>query len=223
MASRYPWGSIAGLIFALAFPFSLMLVPSMAHQDLADVRQDLWMAAAEWAATLILVMISVYWERLPFAASVGLRKPQWFDAIAALLALVATFATASIVLAAFRLNGAALSPEKAAEVQALPLLLRLTMVLTAGFCEEVIYRGYALERMASLTRTIWIGVPVTILLFTLAHTVRYGFSPGLIGVAVTGTFLALLYVWRRNLWPCIAMHWIIDGVGLLLGPIGGHH
>jgi membrane protease YdiL (CAAX protease family) len=55
-----------------------------------------------------------------------------------------------------------------------------------------------------------------IALFTLGHFGRYGFSPGLLAVAVIGAALSFLYVWRRNIWPCIVLHWFIDGTQLLI-------
>ena len=222
LALRFPAASVAGLVLTLGFPFLFLLVPSMAHQTLSNQRQDLWVVVSEWAATIALAAIVVFWERLPFAASIGLRKPRWFDALATVLAIFATMLTAGIVAAVFHLSSAQLSSVNPAAIQALPFALRLAMTLTAGFCEEVLLRGYALERLASLTGSIWIGVPIVITVFTLGHVVRYGVSLQLIGVAIIGTFLTLLYAWRRNLWPCIAMHWIIDGVGLLLAPSFAH-
>jgi uncharacterized protein len=223
IALRSPIPSIVGLVFALGWPFVLFLIiPSRAQPDITNARQDLQTVVAEWAAVLILALIIVFWERLPFAASIGLRKPSWFDALATVLALVATVVTFAIVELAMHLPKGVISNIDPAKLQAMPFLLRLLLVLTAGFCEEVLFRGYAVERLALLTGRVWIGAFVAIVLFTLAHVARYGFSPSLIGVAVTGVFLTLLYAWRRNLWPCIAMHWTIDGIALLLAPAFVH-
>jgi len=195
------------------------LVPGQTHQSVTNANQDLQIILVEWVATILLASIVVFWERLPFAASVGLRKPRWLDILAVLLALIATSVTIWTIAYAFGLKASALPNVDPAKLKALPFALRFTLVLTAGFCEEVLFRGYAIERLAALTGKLWVGALAAIALFTLGHVARYGFSVGLLGVGIIAVFVTLLYVWRRSLWPCIAMHWIIDGLPLLLGPI----
>ena len=92
------------------------------------------------------------------------------------------------------------------------------LVITAGICDEILFRGYALERLQLFTRNIWIAGLLGMILFTLGHVPRYGFRPDLIGVFAIRAILSIVYIWRRNIAGCIALHWLIDGFGLLIVP-----
>jgi len=213
--SRLP--TIVGLVVALAWPLLFVLVPGQMHQDVTNARQDEQILALEWCMTAVVAIIVIYWERLPFFASVGLRRPSWRDVLAVAIALAAIIAVIAAV--AFVLHGGAtFSVADPAKVKNLPLGLRIGLVFTAGICEEILFRGYAIERFTALTGKLWLGGFAAIVLFTLGHVARYGLSVGLLGVAIIAIFLTLIYVRRRNLWPCIATHWIIDGLPLLVAP-----
>ncbi len=100
----------------------------------------------------------------------------------------------------------------------MPLGLRIALVFTAGICEEMLFRGYAIERLKVLTGNIWVAGLVGTVFFTLGHLPRYGFSGGLFGVALIGAILSSIYIWRRSLTACIALHWFVDGVSMLIVP-----
>lgn len=221
-ALRAPAPTIVGLLLALGWPLLFFAIPGQAHQDIGNASQDIGVLVMEWLATLAVAAIIIYWERLPLASSVGLRKPRWMDAAAAILAVVATFIALAAVFGVLHARGGVVAGGQNAGVFALPFGLRLGLVLTAGICEEFLFRGYAIERLTSLTGNVWAGALAAVVFFTLGHIPRYGFSGGLLGVAVIAVFLSLLYVWRRALWPCVAMHWIIDGVPLLVLPLFVH-
>jgi membrane protease YdiL (CAAX protease family) len=97
----------------------------------------------------------------------------------------------------------------------LPLLLKIAIPLTAGVCEEFLFRGYALERLMELSGSRSFAAIATIGIFTLAHIPRYGLGWGLVLVAIIATALTALYLWRRNLPVTIAMHVIVDGIAIL--------
>jgi membrane protease YdiL (CAAX protease family) len=97
------------------------------------------------------------------------------------------------------------------------------LFLTAGFCEELMFRAYAIERLAMFSGKLWVGGLVTAVLFTLGHVPRYGWSVSLAGVFIIGTFLTVLYVRQRNLWLCAAVHAASDAMGLVIGPAFALH
>jgi membrane protease YdiL (CAAX protease family) len=144
--------------------------------------------------------------------------PSWGDAGAMIVALIA------IILAAGALSAVtgATNGATAAEIAAVPLGLRIAIFLTAGFCEELLFRAYAIERLTLFTGNVWLSGALTLALFTLGHVPRYGFHPSLAGVAIIGAGLTGLYLWRRNFWICAAAHAFIDFIGLVVGPIAGH-
>lgn len=205
--------TIVGLTFALGWPVIFQITQH--HQNLGDVGQDEFVVAAEWIALIVLFAIIVFWEHLPALGSVGIGRPRVAD-----VAIVLGLIVLAIVLVALFAHARVKIPKSnaLAQVFGIPLGLRIALVFTAGVCEEVFFRGYAIERLRALTGNIWIGALVGTVLFTLGHIPRYGFSAGLFGVAFIGALLSLLYIWRRNLLPCIALHWLFDGLSLLALP-----
>lgn len=97
---------------------------------------------------------------------------------------------------------------------ATPLWWRLISAVRAGVAEEVIFRGYAIERTIELTRNRAIAVLAPLAVFTFAHVPIWGWSHAPI-VALGGLVFSLLYVWRRNLWTNIVAHVVVDVVAVI--------
>ena len=92
----------------------------------------------------------------------------------------------------------------------------LVQALTlAAFGEEMVFRGYLIRRVIDLTGDTGIGRVVAVAassaLFGLAH--RYQGSAGVVATGIIGAFLGALYLFgRKNLWPVIVCHGIVDAV-----------
>ena len=91
-------------------------------------------------------------------------------------------------------------------IAALPVLVRMSISLSAGIVEEGFFRGFLQPRVGILASTA---------LFVLAHF-SYGQPFMLVGIAILSLIYALLVRWRQNIWPAIAAHTLFDGVQLLL-------
>ena len=205
---------VVGVVFALGWPLVLALF--FPKGDLGNIGQDTAVVIVEWVSVAILFVIASRWEHVAFFASVGLAAPKrrdWY--IVAFFALLAIGATVF-----FAVTHPAMQAKSSILGQAIavPFALRALMVFTAGVCEEICFRGFAIERLNALTGNTWVAAVVGTVLFTLGHVPRYGWSAGLGGVFLIGAALSLLYIWRRNLAPCIALHWLVDGFSLLIVP-----
>jgi membrane protease YdiL (CAAX protease family) len=91
----------------------------------------------------------------------------------------------------------------------------LISVIRAAVSEEVLFRGYAIERMRELTGSIRIASVISCVIFALERVDPWGWGHLLIA-GFAGTILTLLYLWRRNLWVSMAAHFIVDGTVALL-------
>jgi membrane protease YdiL (CAAX protease family) len=100
------------------------------------------------------------------------------------------------------------------------LLLWLAVTWTlAAFGEELVYRGYLLNRTADLMRhdmARWgVGLLLSSALFGCAH-----FYQGASGVAMNalfGAYLGLVYLaCKRNLWAAVLAHGIADTIGFAM-------
>ena len=79
--------------------------------------------------------------------------------------------------------------------------------LTAGFCEEFLYRGYFIWVFAP-----WLGwwgaAALSLLLFAVGH-VYQGWN-GVLRTGVVGAFFTLVVAIFDSLWPAIALHALLD-------------
>jgi membrane protease YdiL (CAAX protease family) len=96
------------------------------------------------------------------------------------------------------------------------LLPYLAMAITAGLCEEFLYRGFA---MAVLTRAglrAWLVVLVSSALFGLAHS--YQGRGGIVMTLVVGLVLGVSRLAYDSLIPAIFWHSAVDVVAGVAGP-----
>jgi uncharacterized protein len=96
----------------------------------------------------------------------------------------------------------------------LELTLWVVMSLTAGFCEEVIFRGYLQRQFAALTGSIVGGIALQGIVFGLSHGYQ-GWAMISI-IAVYGICFGVLARWRRSLRPGMFGHALQDTAGGLL-------
>ena len=81
---------------------------------------------------------------------------------------------------------------------------------TAGYCEEVLFRGYLMTRLRLVfNMKSWV-LPVILsgLAFGACHA--YQGWPGFIVLTVYGIMFAVLYVRTKSLWPCVIAHFFQD-------------
>jgi membrane protease YdiL (CAAX protease family) len=88
---------------------------------------------------------------------------------------------------------------------------------TAGFCEEIAFRGYLMSRLRLLGRfKTWV-VPTVISAIAFGMCHAYQGWPGFIIITVYGVLFSLLYIRTGRLWPCIIAHTFQD-LGALFVP-----
>ena len=103
-------------------------------------------------------------------------------------------------------------------VLAMPLPALIALIITTAVTEEILFRGYPVERLGRLTGSIWLGAALSLGLFVLPHLSFFGPQWLLYqGAAVVMAYV--LYVWRRNLFACMLMHFL--GNAMLLIPALG--
>ena len=96
------------------------------------------------------------------------------------------------------------------------IALYLALTLTAGFCEEVIFRGYLQRQFAALTRSSAGGIVLQGIAFGAAH--GYQGWKFMLLIAVYGATFGMLAAWRRSLRPGMLAHFLQDAIGGILGP-----
>jgi len=97
------------------------------------------------------------------------------------------------------------------------LLLFVLVSLTAGFCEEVMFRGYLQRQFAALTKVDSIAIILQAIVFGLGH--GYEGYARMIVIGVYGAMFGILVFWRKSLRPGMmshAMHDALSGFFLYL-------
>jgi uncharacterized protein len=95
------------------------------------------------------------------------------------------------------------------------IVIYLLLCATAGFCEEVLFRGYLQRQFVAWTRNAAAGLLLQGLVFGAGHAYQ---GPRLMAViSVYGGLFGLLAMWRRSLRPGMMTHFMQDSLAVLAG------
>jgi uncharacterized protein len=86
--------------------------------------------------------------------------------------------------------------------------------LTAGFVEELVFRGYLQRQFAAWTRNALAGIGIQAVIFGVSHSYQ-GVKPA-ITITIYGVLFGLLAHYRRSLVPGMLAHAATDVIGGLL-------
>jgi membrane protease YdiL (CAAX protease family) len=213
------------LLIAIVLTVSVLGLRTKAHTAALNthhMREYLFTLGYEWALAAA-VLWGIWLRRTPFRLLIG----KWRQGLRALVndagvaiafwaasALVLTLVGALLRLAHLKLPDktvSALAPRDIGE-----LLVFFALSCSAGFCEELLFRGYFQQQFARLARgRVWIGAAASAVLFGLAHL--YEGAAGVISIAIFGAMFSLLALKRRSLRPGMMAHAWHDALsGLLL-------
>jgi membrane protease YdiL (CAAX protease family) len=167
------------------------------------------------AALVLTVTVRV--DHLPLS-SIGLRRPDWSTLAwaAAILGGVNYVLSPALMSVVTRLGLGGFERGFAA-VERFPLWYRVFLGVSAGVVEEILYRGYAIERFASMTGSRVAGAAIATALFAAAHLPSWGAGPALV-FAADATVAAAFYLWRHDLVALILAHGAGDAIALVLLP-----
>ena len=82
------------------------------------------------------------------------------------------------------------------------------LAITAGVCEEFVYRGFAIAAFSKAGLPLWSVVIVSSILFGLAHA--YQGRGGIISTGIFGVLLAIGRLWWGSLVPVMMWHAGLD-------------
>lgn len=181
----------------------------------------------QWLMLIPLVVIAIGLGWTP--QTLGLQAPTNII-LAAIFALILVLAMYGQVLYIRRAAGSAegraqLRQGMSGPLHMLPRTARerslwLPLSLTAGFCEELLYRGFLPAYLVSIFPGIplWLAIIVAAVLFGIGHV--YQKLPGVLGTGIMGLAFGFLYFFTGSLYLPMLVHALFD-LRLLLIDVPG--
>jgi membrane protease YdiL (CAAX protease family) len=180
---------------------------------------------------LYLSLLVAEWGLLRFVVAGGLKKTgttlrdlmgrRWSgwrdvarDVAIALAAWVAWTVSTSLIQHAIGNDTAkdigALLPRSPLEIAAW-----VALSLSAGFCEEAIFRGYLQKQFQAITGSATVAVLLQAVVFGVAH--GYQGLRNVIAITILGVLYGAIALWRRSLKPTMILHAGTDVVSGIFG------
>jgi membrane protease YdiL (CAAX protease family) len=211
-----PWHTVVVLAVILAFVFrgrfQAEQMRAMANPDHIGLYKRIILS--EWLTlALVLVGVRLHGSSLRTVMGNRWRSVSQFlrDVGIALLFLVASIMFTSIAGS----HGDAgdrtqfLFPHGRIEIA-----LWVVLSITAGICEEAVYRGYLQKQFMALTRSVPAGIVLSALAFGLAHSYQGFARASMIGVM--GAMAGVLAYWCRSVRPGMIAHALQDVLGAFI-------
>jgi membrane protease YdiL (CAAX protease family) len=185
--------------------------------NFSPIRFYVLTIACEWAV-FVLVVLGVRQSGTPVNTILG----QPWSSMRQLLrdiGIAAGFWVSSTGILAFvfwllRLSGAAHKLDFMKPHGSTELTVWVFLSVTAGICEESIFRGYLQRQFIAITKNVPIGILLSAAGFGAGHAYQ-GFR-SMIFIGVYGAMFGVLAHWRRNIRPGIIAHaWHDAMVGVI--------
>ena len=214
------------ILFAIAAYGAYGQAPSHVRNHLVEHRGSalplyLSLIAAEWGLFRFVVMGGLRRTNTSLRDLLGTRWKGWRDVTRDVaIALLAWAGWSVAERLASRFLGpdsakgiATLLPQSAAEVVAWVFLS-----LSAGFCEEVVFRGYLQRQLHALSGNTLVAIVAQAVVFGVSHGYQ-GFR-NVVVISVFGLVYGVLASWRRTLKPGMVLHAWTDLIGGLFPTLG---
>lgn len=189
-----------------------------------------WRYAGPASLLLTLALLTLYLRAsgLGWSAMGLIPLPGWKAKLKVLPQAGLTLVAFAVVVALTTIAGPALGLQFLADVPAgvegrwgdvagnLPrYLLWLAIVWTAAaFGEEMFFRGYLITRLQRLFPGRWLGsvfaIVISALIFGYGHFYYQGWRGAVVTCGIGLAFGSMFLLFRRNLWPLILLHGVID-------------
>lgn len=203
---------ILGLSLSLAAPviFALFISPIFILPHVNGPLSTLVGFGVFWGLAFAVLVFTRKIENLPLS-TIGWRSLSWKSALMAIgLGVLLSLLVPVLTLLVSVIFPASNSGTVVQVVSNYPWWILLLSVITAGITEEILFRGYPLERLIEVTGSKWISGLISLLFFVAVHAIGWNITH-IVGVVLPlGMILTGLYFWQRNVLFVMIVHMVID-------------
>ena len=222
IAPLWHTGVLVGFFMALAGYGAYLQLKAGSGPELVETHPStlplyLSLIVAEWGLLRFVSVGVIKGSGMRLRDMIGGRWSRWNDVLRDIAIAGGVWAlwTGVEVLANSRLG-----PDTAKGINTLlpqgPLetTVWIALSLTAGFCEEAIFRGYVQRQARALTGSVPLAVAIQAVIFGISHGYQ-GLRPA-IAITVLGALYGALARWRKSLRPGMVLHAWMDIFGGLI-------
>jgi uncharacterized protein len=206
---------LAGVTLALVGPAVIASIGQPEPGAPISLSVGLAGQAALVLLALTVLLILRRWQHQPITA-IGLR-PLRVRSVALAAALVLFFRYVVLPFTSVAVTRMGLGGWDAgvAMLGTLPVWYLTLAVIIGPTVEEILYRGYAIETLTSISGSAAMAAIASTIAFGLAHVPGWGWGPAT-SALLSGGVAALFYVSTRDLDALILAHVVTDFVGIVL-------
>ena len=191
--------------------YTLLIVPTVITPTFDLIPATLIGQCVLWSGAIVVVAGVIAVENRPLT-SIGWQHMTIRGGIIAIgigIVLSLLVPVLTLLISAI-IPGAEEEGTIAQVTETVPAWLIFISVLTAAVTEEILYRGYLIERLLDLTGHKWFSGAISVFVFVLVHAAGWNWQHVFGVVLPLGIILTALYLWRRNLFFVMIVHLVIN-------------
>lgn len=223
-SQRRPLSTVSLLLLLIPFVLvpltTLVLAPLLTDGGLEVVPATVLAQAVLWGLALLL-LAGVRWIEQRPLSSIGWTRPKTIWIVQALvLGVLLSLLVPALTMLVSAVLPAAQEGSIEAATTTIPVWLLFLSVVTAAVTEEIFFRGYAIERLLEWSGSPWLSGLISLAFFVLVHASGWNLTH-IVGVVLPlGLILTALYLWRRNVFFVMIVHFMINLPLVFLGAMG---
>lgn len=212
--SRLPLLTVGNIALALLGLPVFVVVLEITNTDVTTITT----MGVHWALALIVIGIAVRGENLA-VVDLGFRRPALVDLGYILVTAVGIILVYAVTPPLIEALGLPVSENGGLVGASTGIGVAIAYAVTIGVVEEILYRGYPIERLLAYTDSPLVAGGVTWIVFTAAHAMSWPLG-SLLQTALVSAVLTIVYLRRRTLVPVIGAHvlvWVFVALGQFYG------
>ncbi len=201
-----------GLFLSLGVPVIYMLFvnPMFVKPAVDEPFSTLIGFSLFWGLAILVLFFTRTVEALPLT-SIGWRPLTWKSVLTAIgLGILLSLLVPALTLLVGAIIPQTNSGTVTEVVSSHSWWILILSVITAGVTEEILFRGYSLERLTEITGSKWISGIISLMFFIAVHAAGWNLTHLISVVLPLGAILTSIYFWQRNLLFVIIVHTVID-------------